>query len=60
MKSEPEFMTPEEVAEKLRVTIQTVQRWCREEGLGTRYGHQYRITRGQLDEWARGREQVTA
>lgn len=44
-------MTPEEVADELRVTVETVWRWCRT-GLGSRYGRTYRITREQLDKFA--------
>jgi excisionase family DNA binding protein len=44
---ESEKMTPEEVAEELRVTVDTVWRWCRA-GLGTKYGGQYRITREEI------------
>lgn len=43
-----QYMTPEEVSVKLRVTVDTVWRWCRA-GLGRRIGNQYRITNADID-----------
>lgn len=51
MQTQVEYLTPEEVGAELRVTVETVYRWCRA-GLGTRFGNQYRITREQLAEFA--------
>lgn len=46
---EPEFLTVEEVAELLRVSVRTVQRLLAEGKLpGVRVGRQWRIPRAEL------------
>lgn len=45
-----EYLTPEEVAERLKVSVETVWRWCRE-GFGSKFGRTYRITPADIEAW---------
>ena len=49
-KNRSEFITPEEVAQILRINVLTVYRYIRKGSLGAiRIGRGYRIGRGDLD-----------
>ena len=45
-----QHMTPEEVAEKLSVSVATIYRHCKL-GLGRKVGQQYRITAADIEAW---------
>lgn len=46
------LMTPFEVSQRLRVSLATVWKWCREDGLGRRFGSVYRISEEDLERFA--------
>lgn len=47
-----EFMTPEEVADYLRVTTRTIYRWLDKGAiLASKVGHQWRFDRASIDIW---------
>ncbi|PMQ00702.1 MAG: DNA-binding protein [Dictyoglomus sp. NZ13-RE01] len=51
---EEEFYLPKEVAEKLRVSLRTVQRWLEEEKIkGIKVGGVWRIPESSLKEFLR-------
>ena len=55
---ENEMLTPEEVAQYLKVTVETVWRWCRTEKLpAVKIGKYWRIPRNELDEFIKTRSQ---
>ena len=52
-----EYFTPEEIAQMLKVDIQTVWRWLREGKLpGLKIGKVYRVSQEQLDSFLKARE----
>jgi excisionase family DNA binding protein len=57
---ENEMLTPEEVAGYLKVTVETVWRWCRTDTLpAVKIGKYWRIPRNELEEFIRTRAQAS-
>ncbi len=53
---EPDFLTVEEIADKLRVKIDTVRDWIRKRQLPAyKVGRDYRIKREDYEEWLKKR-----
>lgn len=49
---QPSFLTPQEVSDLLRVSVQTVRRWIKEGALPAyKVGRAWRIRRADLDRW---------
>lgn len=49
---QPEFLTPQEVAELLRVSVYTVRRWIKEGDLPAyKVGRSWRIDQEELERW---------
>lgn len=56
----PDYYTPEEVAEKLAVSVLTVRRWCRTgEIVARKFGRSWRIPKTAVDEPQSGKEVTT-
>jgi excisionase family DNA binding protein len=54
---EPEFYTPQEIANKLRVKVFTVQEWLRKgELIGYKVGRDWRIRREDYEKFLRERK----
>ena len=51
---QPEYLTPAEIARELRVSVQTVNKWCRAgQLLASRAGRSWRVKRSDLDAFLR-------
>ena len=49
------FLTPQEVSDLLRVSVQTVRRWIKDGELPAyKVGRGWRIRKGDLDTWLQG------
>ena len=54
-----EYLTPDEIAERLRVTGKTVRQWCRLGKLkAIRAGKQWRVTPGDLHTFLHQHEEI--
>jgi putative molybdopterin biosynthesis protein len=52
-----EYLTPDEIAAELRISVETVRRACRSGQLkANRFGRQFRISRADLDAYLKSSE----
>lgn len=56
----PDFLTVKQAADRLGVSIRTIERWRKHKGLPSyKMGHLVRINPRQLDAWLEKRLQIT-